>query len=153
MEGVVRVVSKAVQEGLGSVEMGKREITFEVYEKSIIWLLDGGSLKNIFGSAQPLTWNLMSRGLNTCMCSKHLMWRADVCGISFSHVKNDPVGSRNLHPRHIYKTADKYPVCCVTVVMEYLVVLFKTLPGWDGMLLPGPKQEERHILGLFYNMC
>jgi len=34
--GVIRVVSKAALEGLGSVEMGKREIGFEVYEKSMI---------------------------------------------------------------------------------------------------------------------
>ena len=31
MEGLVRIVAQAAQGGLGSVETGKREITFEVY--------------------------------------------------------------------------------------------------------------------------
>ena len=79
MEGVVRIVSKAAQEGIGSVEMGKREITFEVYEKSMIWLLEETrSHEGIFGRAfMSLTWNLMRRGLNTCVCLNCIMWRTD----------------------------------------------------------------------------
>jgi len=34
MEGVVRIVSKAAQEGLGSVEMGKRKIYFSRFMKN-----------------------------------------------------------------------------------------------------------------------
>jgi len=143
MEGVVRVVSMAAQEGLGSVEMGKREITFEVYEKSMIWLLEERSHEGIFGRAfMSLTWNLMCRGVNTCVCLKHLMWRADAFGISFSHVKNDPAGSRNWHPRHIYTNPDNYHVCCVTVVTEYLLCFPQLFQDGNGMLFPDFKQEE-----------
>ena len=61
-------MSKAAQEGLGSVEMGKREITFEVYEKSMIWLLEERSHEGIFGRAfMSLTCNLMCGGVDTCV--------------------------------------------------------------------------------------
>lgn len=85
----------------------------------------------------------MCRGVNTCVCLKHLMWRADAFGISFSHVKNDPAGSRNWHPRHIYTNPDNYPVCCVTAVTEYLLCYPQLFQDSNGMLFPGPKQEER----------
>ena len=85
----------------------------------------------------------MCRGVNTCVCLKHLMWRADAFGISFSHVKNDPAGSRNWHPRHIYTNPDNYHVCCVTAVTEYLLCFPQLFQDGNGMLFPGPKQEER----------
>ena len=127
------------------MEMGKREITFEVYEKSMIWLLEETrSHEGIFGRAfMSLTWNLMCRGVNTCVCLKHLMWRADAFGISFSHVKNDSAGSRNWHPRHIYTNPDNYHVYCVTAVTEYLLCFPPLFQDGNGMLFPGPKQEER----------
>lgn len=144
MEGVVRVVAQAAQEGLGSVERGKREITYEVYEKMMVWLLEEKSHEGIFGRAfLSLTWNLMCRGVNTCICLKHLLWRADAFGISFSHVKNDPAGSRNWHPRHIYTNPDNYHVCCVTAVTEYLLCFPQLFQDGNGRLFPGPKQEER----------
>ena len=119
MEWVVRVFSKAAQEGLGSVEMGKREITFEVYEKSMIWLLEERSHEGIFGRAfMSLTWNLMCRGVNTCVCLKHLMWRADAFGISFSHVKNDPAGSRNWHPPPIFTQTLTIIMCAVWLLLQ-----------------------------------
>ena len=86
----------------------------------------------------------MCRGVNTCVCLKHLMWRADAFGISFSHVKNDPAGSRNWHPRHIYTNPDNYHVYCVTAVTEYLLCFPQLFQDGNGMLFPaGPKQEER----------
>ncbi len=144
MEGLVQVVAQAAQGDLGSVETGKRDITFEVYEKTMVWLLEERSHEGIFGRAfMSLTWNLMCRGVNTCVCLKHLMWRADAFGISFSHVKNDPAGSRNWHPRHIYTNPDNYPVCCVTAVTEYLLCYPQLFQDSNGMLFPGPKQEEQ----------
>ena len=144
MEGVVRVVAQAAQDGLGSLEMGKREITFEIYEKTMVWFLEERSHEAIFGRAfMALTWNLMCRGVNTCVCLKHLLWRADAFGISFSHVKNDQAGSRNWHPRHIYTNPDHYPVCCVTAVTEYLLCYPQLFIDGNGMLFPGPRQEER----------
>jgi hypothetical protein len=144
MEGVVRVVAQAAQEGLGSVERGKREITYEVYERIMVWFLEEKSHEGIFGRAfLALTWNLMCRGANTCICLKHLLWRADAFGISFSHVKNDPAGSRNWHPRHIYPNPDNYYVCCITAVIEYLLCFPQLFQDGNGKLFPGPKQEER----------
>ena len=50
------------------MEMGKREITFEVYEKSMIWLLEERSHEGIFGRAfMSLTCNLMCGGVDTCV--------------------------------------------------------------------------------------
>ena len=144
MEGVVRVVAQAAQDGLGSVERGKREITYEVYEMMMVWFLEEKSHEGIFGRAfLALTWNLMCRGVNTCICLKHLLWRADAFGISFSHVKNDPAGSRNWHPRHIYANPDNYHVCCITAVTEYLLCYPQLFQDGNGRLFPGPKQEER----------
>ena len=111
----------------------------------MIWLLEETrSHEGIFGRAfMSLTWNLMCRGVNTCVCLKHLMWRADAFGISFSHVKNDPAGSRNWYPIHIYTNIDNYHVCCVTAVTEYLLCFPQLFQDRNGMLFPGPKQEER----------
>ena len=43
-----------------------------------------------------------------------------------------------------FTNPDIYPVCCVTVVTEYLLC-FKQLfqDGNHGMIFPSPKQEER----------
>ncbi|KAI2511612.1 hypothetical protein MHU86_2866 [Fragilaria crotonensis] len=144
IEGIVRVVAQAAQDGLGSVERGKREITYEVYEMMMVWLLEEKSHEAIFARAfLSLTWNLMCRGVNTCICLKHLLWRADSFGISFSHVKNDPIGSRNWHPRHIYTNPDSYNVCCITAVTEYLLCFPQLFQDGNGRLFPGPKQEEQ----------
>ena len=144
MEGIVRVVAQAAQDGLGLVERGTREITYEVYEMMMIWLLEEKSHEGIFIRAfLSLAWNLMCRGVNTCVCLKHLLWRADAFGISFSHVKNDPAGSRNWHPRHIYTNPDNYNVCCITAVTAYLLCFPQLFQDGNGRLFPGPKQEER----------
>ena len=66
------------------------------------------------------------------LCLKHRMWRADAFEISLSHFKNDPVSSRNWHPRHFYTDPDNYPV------------LFpQLLKNGNGMFFPVPKQGER----------
>ena len=60
IEGIVRVVAQAAQDGLGSVERGKREIMYEVYEMMMVWLLEEKSHEGIFARAfLSLTWNLM----------------------------------------------------------------------------------------------
>ena len=118
----------------------------------MIWLLEERSHGGIFGRAfMSLAWNLMCRGVNTCVCLKHLMWRADAFGISFSHVKNDPAGSRNWHPRHIYTNPDNYHVCCVTAVTEYL--LFSHKSSRMGMVCYSQVPSKRNDLGLSYYMC
>ena len=144
MDGVVRVVASAAQSGIGSIESGKREMSFEVYEKVNEWFLQERSHEGIFSRAfLSLTWNLMSRGVNTCVCLKHLMWKNDCFGLSFSHVKNDQDGSRNRHPRHIYANPDNYLLCCVTAIFEYLLCYPGLFKDEHSMLFPGPSQEER----------
>ena len=122
MDGVVRVVAAAAQNGVGTIESGKRELSFQAYEKLQQWFLEERSHEGVFARAfLSLTWNLMCRGVNTCVCLKHFVWKDDCFGLSFSHVKNDQDGSRNFHPRHIYANPDNYLLCCVTAVFEYLL--------------------------------
>ena len=80
----------------------------------------------------------MCRGVNIYVCLKHLVWRADAFGISFPHVKNDPAGSRNWHPRHFYTNPDSYPVYCVRDCCydRVPVVLPTTIPGWELYAIP-----------------
>jgi hypothetical protein len=85
----------------------------------------------------------MSRGVNTCVCLKHLMWKNDYFGLSFSHVKNDQDGSQNRHPRHIYANPDNYLLCCVTAIFEYLLCYPGLFKDEHSMLFPGPSPEER----------
>jgi hypothetical protein len=144
MDGVVRVVAAAAQSGIGSIVAGKRELSFEAYEKLMLWFVQERSHEGIFSRAfLALTWNLMCRGVNTCVCLKHLLWKNDCFGLSFSHVKNDQDGSRNFHPRHIYANPDSYLLCCVTAVFEYLLCFPGLFKDEHSMLFPGPSQEER----------
>ncbi|KAI2513130.1 hypothetical protein MHU86_1168 [Fragilaria crotonensis] len=145
MDGVVRIVAAAAQSGIGSIVVsGKRELSFEVYEKLMVWFLQERSHEGIFSRAfLSLTWNLMCRGVNTCVCLKHLLWKNDCFGLSFSHVKNDQDGSRNYHPRHIYANPDSYLLCCVTAIFEYLLCYPGLFKDEHSMLFPGPSQEER----------
>ncbi len=102
LDGVVRVVAAAAQNGICSIVSGRREMSFELYEKLMGWFLMERQHEGIFSRAfLALTWNLMCRGANSCVCLKHLLWKNDLFGFSFSHVKNDQDGSRNHHPRHI----------------------------------------------------
>jgi hypothetical protein len=149
LDGVVRVVAAAAQSGVGSIVSGKREMSFELYEKVMIWFLQERSHEGIFARAfLALTWNLMCRGVNSCVCLKHLLWKNDSFGLSFSHVKNDQDGSRNFHPRHIYANPDNYLVCCVTAIFEYLLCYPGLFQDEHAMLFPGPRQEERFSLNL-----
>ncbi|KAI2507760.1 hypothetical protein MHU86_6656 [Fragilaria crotonensis] len=145
LDGVVRVVAAAAaQNGIGSIVSGKREMSFELYEKLMGWFLMERLHEGIFARAfLALTWNLMCRGVNSCVCLKHLLWKNDSFGLSFSHVKNDQDGSRNHHPRHIYANPDNYLVCCVTALFEYLLCYPGLFKDEHSMLFPGPCQEAR----------
>jgi hypothetical protein len=144
LDGVVRIVASAAQSGVGSIVSGKREMSFELYQRIMVWFLQERTHEGIFARAfLALTWNLMCRGVNSCVCLKHLLWKNDSFGLSFSHVKNDQDGSRNFHPRHIYANPDNYLVCCVTAVFEYLLCYPGLFKDQHSMLFPGPCQESR----------
>jgi hypothetical protein len=51
VEGVVRVVAQAAQDGLSSIKRGKREITYEVNEMMMVWFLEEKLHEGIFGRA------------------------------------------------------------------------------------------------------
>ena len=145
MDGLVRIVAKAKQNGIGKIDSGKREISFELYEKLAQWFIELGDDTGIFGRAfLVLTWNLMCQGSSTDgVCIKHLKWQEDCSGISFSHVKNDQTGSRNWKPRHIYANPSNYFVCCLTALTEYFLVCPDILLDENGHIFVGPDQEER----------
>lgn len=142
LDGLVCVVAAAAQNGIGSIVSGKREMSFKLCEKLMGWFLMERLHEGIFARAfLALTWNLMCRGVNSCVCLKHLLWKNDSFGLSFSHVKNDQDGSRNDHPRHIYANPDNYLVCCVTALFEYLLCYPGLFKDEHSMLFPGPCQE------------
>ena len=85
----------------------------------------------------------MCHGVNTCVCLKHMKWETDSFGILFSHVKNDPDGSRNRQPRHVYTNPENYPICCVTAIFEYLLCYPELFKEENSMLFSGLSQEER----------
>ena len=145
LDGVVRIVASAAQSGIGSIVSGKRKMSFELYQHIMVWFLQERTHEGIFARAfLALTWNLMCRaGVNSCVCLKHLLWKNDSFGLSFSHVKNDQDGSRNFHPRHIYANPDNYLVCCVNAVFEYLLCYPGLFKDEHSMLFPGPCQESR----------
>ena len=81
--GIKRIASKAKQQGLGSLEEGKRELSFDLYKKINLWLIEDGSSSAVFARAfLCLTWNLMCRVDSTeAVCVKHLVWSQDSVGI------------------------------------------------------------------------
>ena len=49
--GVKLIASKAKQDGMGSLEEGKRELTINLYQKINIWLIENGSPSAVFALA------------------------------------------------------------------------------------------------------
>ena len=49
--GVKLIASKAKQDGMGSLEEGKRELTIDLYRKINIWLIEDGSPSAVFARA------------------------------------------------------------------------------------------------------
>ena len=70
------IVAAAVQNCIGSIVSGKQEMPFELYEKLKGWFLMERLHEGIFACAfLALTWNLMCRGVNSCICLKHFCER------------------------------------------------------------------------------
>ena len=58
--GIKQIVSKAKQEGLGSLEEGKRELSFDLYKKINFWFIENGTSAAVFARAfLCITWNSM----------------------------------------------------------------------------------------------
>ena len=83
IDGIKIIASKAKQQGLGSLEEGKQELSFDLYKKINLWLIEDGSSSAVFARAfLCLTWNLMCRVDSTeAVCVKHLVWSQDSAGI------------------------------------------------------------------------
>ena len=87
--GIKRIASKAKQKGLGSLEEGKQELSYDLYKKNICFIEDGLSSSVFAWAFLCFTWNLMCHVDSTeGVCIKHLVWSQDSVGIQFSHVKN-----------------------------------------------------------------
>ena len=88
--GIKRIASKAKQEGLGSLEEGKQELSYDLYKKNLCFIEDGLSSSVFAWAFLCFTWNLMCHVDSTeGVCIKHLVWSQDSVGIQFSHMKND----------------------------------------------------------------
>ena len=49
--GIKRIASKVKQEGLGSLEEGKRELSFDLYKKINFWFIENGTSAAVFARA------------------------------------------------------------------------------------------------------
>ena len=81
--GIKRIASKAKQEGLGSLEGGKLELSYDLYKIINLWFIEDGSSSAVFAQAfLCLTWNLMCHVDSTeKLCIKHFVWSQDSVGI------------------------------------------------------------------------
>ena len=81
--GIKRIASKAKQEGLGRLEEGKQELSFDLYKNINLWFIEDGSSSTILAWAFVcLTWNLMCCVDSTeGVCIKHLVWSQESVGI------------------------------------------------------------------------
>lgn len=147
LHGLKRTVASATKDGIGDVEVGAKECSFELYHKLNQWWIADGSRTAIFARAYlTLTWNLICRGESTQgVCIKHLDWVGDACPLYFSHQKNDQEGSRNFKPRHIYANPDDPTICSVLAIFEYLTVFPEVLCDPDGRLFPGAEDQEKRF--------
>ena len=142
--GIKRIASKAKQQGLGSLEEGKQELSFD-FKKINLWLIEDGSSSAVFAQAfLCLTWNIMCRvDSSEAVCVKHLVWSQDSVGIRFSHMKNDQDGSKNFRPRHCYANPEDYSVCPITAIFEYLCCSPDILQDPDSLLFPDGEKDNR----------
>ena len=113
--GAKRIASKAKQDGMGSLEEGKRELTIDLYQNINIWLIDNGSPSLLLLLHFCLTWNLMFQVESTDgVCIKPLVWSQNAVGVRFSHTKNDQDGYKNFKPRHCYTNPEGFALCPIT---------------------------------------
>ena len=130
IDGLKRLLSAATTRGIGKIEKGKREMSFELYESINQWLLEDGSRSAVFARAfLCVTWNLLSRSDNTKgICHKNIDWLYDAAGIGFSHSKNNQDGSRTFKKRHVYPNPHNYKVspnnCCFVFVLISNIACF-----------------------------
>jgi hypothetical protein len=111
--GIKRIASKAKKEGLGSLEEGKQELSYDLYKKINLCFIEDGLSSSVFAWAfLCLTWNLMCHVDSTeGVCIKHLVWSQDSVGIRFSHMKNDQDGQKSFKCYHCYANPEDYSVC------------------------------------------
>jgi hypothetical protein len=70
-----------------------------------------------------VTWNLVCRGdLTSQVLAKHLIWRVDSTGISFSHSKEEQTDSdqQKRQPRHCYANPLEWRADMMSCVFDYL---------------------------------
>lgn len=149
LKGLKRTVSERKQAGEGNVEHGKREMTFELYEKFMLWFMQEGTRECSFARAfLGVCWNLLARGDSSQRVGhKHLIWRSDACGIPFAHGKsNQNADSRKRQPRHVYCNPVNALTDCILAIFEYMCCFPEIIRNSDGPLFPGSddSQAKRH---------
>jgi hypothetical protein len=113
ISGIVRTVSQAEQAGVGVIEEGKREMSFELYCAINKWFLKLGTKEAVFGRAYlQCCWNLICRSESTAQIRhKHLLWRTDSVGIPFAHEKVNQEGDSRRKKNEKLLRQSKRPPC------------------------------------------
>ena len=139
-----RMLAEEKQQGTGRIETGKTPISFGLYRRLNIFMLQDNSMEAIFGRAfMSLTWNLMCRASNTVSIHlHHLGWSDDCLLVYFAHMKNDQTGERKRDPRHIYGNPHDPVVCPLVAISTYLSTCNVTGTK-DTCIFPGPSQYKR----------
>ena len=125
LKGIVNETAKNVQKkGGGKQQPGKKEMSFELLEKTHEWLIEDGTRSAVFTRAYlAKTWSLNCRSDSTqSVKTADIMWSGDASGIVFAHAKNDQDGSRARKPRHGYFNPIQWWICPELALFEYLVV-------------------------------
>ena len=142
--GLKNVIAECVQQGKGTVEEGKRELSFELYKKLMEWGTTGKEAF-FFRSYLGNTWNFMCRSKNTeRLCHKHFVWNQDSAGVPFAHGKNNQAGDpRKMKPLNLYLDPFDPRVHTILATFEYNMVVFpEVLADLDGPLYPGSQESQ-----------
>jgi hypothetical protein len=126
LKGIGKVTAAATQNKgrQKDMEPGKRAMSFELFEKTNIWLIEQGDRSAVFARAYLCkTWSLACRSDSTqSIKTADLQWKGDASGVVFAHQKNDQDGSRARKPRHSYFNPIKWWMCTELALFEYLVI-------------------------------
>ena len=126
LKGIGKVTAAATQNKgrQKDMEPGKKAMSFELFEKTNIWLIEQGDRSAVFARAYLCkTWTLACRSDSTqSIKTADLQWSGDASGVVFAHQKNDQDGSRARKPRHSYFNPIKWWMCTELALFEYLVI-------------------------------
>ena len=146
MVGLNRTISSEKVETGGTLDEGKRLMTFDVYNKMCEIMYIGEDKEYLFGYAfLTMEWNLMAQSDNYVLMSiNNVQFQDDALIFYFGKSKRNPYGLDSEKPWHVYSNPLVPHICPILALTKYTLSHPDLLQ--DGCpLFQGKLQYERFL--------